>query len=629
VSPVQVSCPACAGPIIFKIGSSLVTVCPYCRSVVARGDRKLEDLGKVAALTDTGSVLAVGLKGRYEGVAFELTGRTQLGHPAGGMWDEWYAAFADGRWGWLAEAQGRYYVTFREPHPNLQGLPDFDHLHLGQSVAPRLGRPPLIAAEKATATALSAEGEIPYRLQPGQTYDYVDLSGPAGEFGTIDYSEETTLVFLGRQVTLDELGIPKMGQPRDHEARRVEGIQVACPQCGGPLELRAPDRTERVGCPHCGALLDARQGQLRFLQALKAKVKLTLPLGSVGRLEGSELTVIGFLVRSVAIEHVKYKWDEYLLYHPRLGFRWLTCSDHHWNYVQPIPPGSASAGGKTACYRDRQFKLFQKADARVEHVLGECYWKVAVGEEVAVADFVRPPQMLSREISRQGNQEEINWSLGTYVPVSDIAKTFGLTTLPAPSTVAPNQPFPYKSIYFSWAALGIVALLVGLFFHILHPERRVYAKTIPLQASRSEVFFSETFSLHGHEQVTVTAVAAVTNSWIDIDGDLVNMETDLVQPFYLPIEYYQGVEDGEAWNEGSRENQVHLPAPSGGPYSLRLEFSRDQVNQPRTVDIRIAQGGVRLLYWFITFGALSGIPGAVLAYHIYFEQQRWKDSNVT
>src|SRR5439155_3346258 len=142
-------------------------------------------------------------------------------------------------------------------------------------------------------------------------------------------------------------------------------------------------RTERVGCPNCGALLDAREGQLRFLQALKSKVKPTLPLGSVGRFEGHELTVIGFLVRSVTIEQVKYSWQEYLLYHPRIGFRWLTRSERHWNYVQSIPPGSVSTESKRATYRHRIFKLFQKATARVEHVLGECYWKVTVGEEVA------------------------------------------------------------------------------------------------------------------------------------------------------------------------------------------------------------------------------------------------------
>jgi uncharacterized Zn finger protein (UPF0148 family) len=628
VNPIQVSCPACGGPISFKIGSSLVTVCPYCRSVVARGDRQLEDLGKVADLVETGSVLQVGLKGRYRGVPFELTGRAQLGHPAGGTWDEWYAAFADGRWGWLAEAQGRYYLTFRQQAADPNGVPPFEKLHIGQAVGPLSGRLVLTVAEKAQANTQSAEGEIPYRLEPGQTYNYVDLSGPAGEFGTLDYSEEPPLVFLGWELALDDLGIPETAQPGPEKTRRVEGIQVACPQCGGPLELRAPDRTERVGCPNCGALLDARQGQLHFLEALKAKVKPALPLGAVGRFEKYELTIIGFLIRSVVIEEVKYRWEEYLLYHPRLGFRWLVHSDRHWNYVHAVPPGSVKVLGKVANYRDKQFKLFQKATARVEHVLGECYWKVTVGEEVAADDFVHPPEMLSREVMWQDGQEEINWSLGQYVPVADIEKAFGVTGLARPFTIAPNQPFLYKSIYLSWAALSAIAFVVGLFFLIIHPARKVYEKTIALKPALVQVFFSDPFPLVGHEYVTVSAQAEVDNSWVDLDGDLVNEQTNLVQPFSLPIEYYHGYDGGEHWSEGGQVNKVHLPAHPAGSYLLRLEISRDKVDRPRWVHVRVDQGGGRLLYWFLTFLALSVVPGSVLAYHIYFEQQRWKDSNV-
>ena len=47
---VQANCPACGGPCVFKVSTSLVTVCPYCQSVIARGDRGLESLGKVADL---------------------------------------------------------------------------------------------------------------------------------------------------------------------------------------------------------------------------------------------------------------------------------------------------------------------------------------------------------------------------------------------------------------------------------------------------------------------------------------------------------------------------------------------------------------------------------------------------
>ena len=109
----RAGCPSCGAEVIFKSGSSVVRVCDFCNSVIARTDRGVEDVGKVADVIESGSPLEVGLRGVCRGVAFELTGRAQVEHAAGGMWDEWYAALADGRWGWLAEAQGRFYLTFQ------------------------------------------------------------------------------------------------------------------------------------------------------------------------------------------------------------------------------------------------------------------------------------------------------------------------------------------------------------------------------------------------------------------------------------------------------------------------------------------------------------------------------------
>src|ERR671916_1820382 len=128
----RANCPACGAEVIFKTGSSVVVVCEFCRSVVARTDRGVEDLGKVADVVESGSPLEVGLRGVYLGVAFELTGRAQLQHAAGGLWDEWYAAFADGRWGWLAEAQGRFYMNFQAP-PSVR-VPPFEQLAPGATV---------------------------------------------------------------------------------------------------------------------------------------------------------------------------------------------------------------------------------------------------------------------------------------------------------------------------------------------------------------------------------------------------------------------------------------------------------------------------------------------------------------
>src|SRR5688572_13842193 len=166
MSGIQANCPSCAAPIEFQKGSTIVLICPFCRSAVARTDRGLNDLGKVAEIADSQSPLKLGLKGEYLGNRFELTGRAQLRHEMGGYWDEWYATFSNGWVGWLSEAQGRFYMTFFQPLPNGVTLPSFDQIQVGASIPEIPSETPLMVTEKGTATAVAADGEIPYKLIP-------------------------------------------------------------------------------------------------------------------------------------------------------------------------------------------------------------------------------------------------------------------------------------------------------------------------------------------------------------------------------------------------------------------------------------------------------------------------------
>src|SRR5687767_13047869 len=446
MSVLVANCPSCGGPVEFKSGQSVVVICTYCRSAVARTDRELKDLGKVAEIVETGSPLDVGLRGTWRGVPFELTGRAQLGHEMGGQWDEWYATFSNGWLGWLAEAQGSFYLTFQYPPTEGVALPSFDQLQLGQPLQGLPQQAQLMVAETGRATARSAKGEIPYLLTPGETYYYADLAGPNGAFGTLDYNESPPLVFLGQQVTLAELGITSTRAP-EREQRQVDAAHLGCPKCGGPLELRAPDKTERVTCPNCNSLLDVNQGQLKFLKALeKPSFQPVIPIGSTGDLPEGKMTVIGAMSRSVTIEGTQYFWGEYLLHNPQIGFRWLVHSDDHWNYVQAVPPGEVTEIARSVRFRGKNYRIFQDAQAVVESVLGEFYWKVEAGEKVRGVDYVSPPYMLSKEVTtlyvadasnpaKKRATGEINWSLGTYVTPKQIEKSFGLSALPRPSGI--------------------------------------------------------------------------------------------------------------------------------------------------------------------------------------------------
>jgi hypothetical protein len=246
---VEANCPSCGGPVEFKVSSSLVAVCPYCRSIVARGDRKLEDFGKVAALVDTNSPLELGVRGRYRDKPFELVGHVQYQHAAGGVWDEWYASFPGDRWGWLAEAHGKFFLTFRVKRSEEVALPPSDAVDVGTRITvPRAGE--LVVHERGVATLSAAAGELPYVPRPGAPHTFADLTGESGFFATLDLNEQPATLFLGHEVTLEQIGIAvRAADDDDRTARQISAKGLSCPNCGGALELKAPDRAERVACP--------------------------------------------------------------------------------------------------------------------------------------------------------------------------------------------------------------------------------------------------------------------------------------------------------------------------------------------------------------------------------------------
>ena len=631
MSVLQANCPNCGSPIEFQKGSTIVLICPFCRSAVARTDRGLEDLGKIAEIADSESPLKMNLRGEFKGNKFELTGRAQMRHEAGGFWDEWYATFSNGWVGWLAEAQGKFYLTFFQPVQKGFNLPRFENLQIGQIIHEIPSRTPLQVAEKGTATAIAAEGEIPYRLTPNEKSDYADLVGQNNAFGTIDYSENPPRAFVGEQVSLDEIGLGAAKSVR-REPQTVAVGAMQCPNCGGAVELVAPDKTERVTCPYCNSLLDVEHGNLKYLKTLKPppnQPDFVLPIGAEGTIENVKQKIIGAVVRSVTIEGVKYFWHEYLLYNPSHGFRWLVHSDNHWNYVEPVNPADVEinqAFGKTAKYKNQTFKIFQDAPAVVEYVKGEFYWRVEQGETVRAADFVAPPLMLSQELSAN----EVNWSLGHYKTNREIERIFGVSNLPKPWSVAPNQPF-VGGFYIKagFALLGLLCVVAIFMIPLSGARSMVLSQQITLDPTAgqttAQTVFSQPFEIKDNRNVRITANAPVDNSWADLDVDLIN-DNNEVESIDIPIEYYNGVEDGESWSEGGQSEDATLSALNAGTYTLRIEGTWQNFQQPLAINVKVEQNVTRGVNFIFAFIILAIFPALTLFRKFKFESRRWSES---
>lgn len=606
----------------FRIGTSFVTICEFCSSAVARSDRGLEDRGKVVDLIDSQSPLDLYLSGRYGESRFEIVGRTQVKHSMGGVWDEWYCAFDSGHWGWLAEAQGHYYMSFSTP---ISGqAPAFQSLGPGQQVM-GVTPEPLVVSELGQATILGAKGEIPYLLDPGLRYHYADLSGAGGVFATLDYSDAAPELYLGKEVTLLELGISVSAPARDEAGKQVSAHALECPNCRGSLELVAPGQCERIACPYCGALSDVNQGKLNILQILdKGRFPdPPLALGSKGLFEGHEMIVAGYMVRSTTWHGEVFYWDEYLLYHPQVGFRWLTDSDGHWSYVEPVGLADVTKSYSAAKYDGHTYRCFDSVESQVEFVLGQFYWNVGIGERVYMADYSCPPYSLSEEQS----ETEVTWSKSTYLPKKEVEKTFGIELRdPATGTVGLNQPYPHRGVYKAFMLVGALAIAVFAFGNVRNRGKIVTSQTFSYEAapkSESQVQFSESFTLTGNRNIEIETYAPVSNSWVYMQFDLINQETGAATFFDQPVEFYSGSD----WTEGNNRPKKVLASVGKGTYTLRAGIERKDWMRPIAVNVTIREGVMLFRYLLILGGFLLLIPLFTFLHQRSFEQRRWSDAS--
>ena len=112
--------------------------------------------------------------------------------------------------------------------------------------------------------------------------------------------------------------------------------------------MRAEAASESLASPHCGAVLDARDPRHQVLAKYRHKLGVTpkIPIGTRGTLRGEQLEGLGPMRRAVRYSGVVYSWDEYLLWNPYKGFRWMVESNGHWLLVKTVETKvQESAGG--------------------------------------------------------------------------------------------------------------------------------------------------------------------------------------------------------------------------------------------------------------------------------------------
>lgn len=410
---------------------------------------------------------------------------------------------------------------------------------------------------------------------------------------------------------------------------------LTCPSCGGTIALRAAGISVNLICEHCGTTLDATDPDVKIIaRAAAAMGQPEIPLGTRGEIDGVRWEVVGYLERGDG----ESEWSEYLLFNPYIGYAFLLDDGHRFSLgrlIDRLP----DRGFNAVEYAGESYRKFgERYDTQVKFVVGEFYWRVAVGERVSVTDYVRPGKTLSCE----ENEGEKTWTLLTLLDRGVAEAAFGIEKRGVNlATPAPHEPSPYRERLIEAAIIGLVAaftfLLIAAMGNVTHrlAEARFDA-TLDAPMSTHVIKDIAIANPAGNAITIYAEAASIDNGWVDVDLSLVNTATDQTFDGYVLAEQYHGVDGDGPWSEGRRRGSATFSGVPPGRYNLVVELTGhrwvgttrlawsapEQAAVTVPVEIAVVSGGVFAGNVWLGLLAILAWPAILLALHLSFEKRR-------
>lgn len=395
-----------------------------------------------------------------------------------------------------------------------------------------------------------------------------------------------------------------------------------CRSCGGQVNLLAPGQTLSATCRHCGAIADLTDENFAVISKHREKMSRQplIDIGTKVNLEGKTWQVVGYMFRLV--REFDFYWEEYLLFNPYHGFRFLACAYGHWSWIKMVQDMPFSAFSSTHfSYKDKAFRPLTQGQAEVVYVLGEFYWKVHIGDIAQTVDYVSPPFMLSMEAESGG----VIWSLGEYLDPRTVADAVGLdiSQMPPRTGVGANQVNPHKKnlkrIVPIWLIGMLLTVILGFVFTGMAPEKVLldlnYTYPIAEDTVSKEFIVADGID---NIEVDVTVTNDFSNHWLEYAGTLHNVTTNLNYEMLIPVEFYEGNDDGH-WTEGSREVELVLNEIPEGKYELVSAIASDTTG---TVNVKVWRGVPVFSNWILVLVLLAIVPIVLFFKSAAFEKKR-------
>lgn len=405
-----------------------------------------------------------------------------------------------------------------------------------------------------------------------------------------------------------------------------------CPNCGGSITVKALGHSISAVCAYCSSVVDVANENLRILSTANERTRPTLlTIGSKGRLAGIFWEIIGYMEKTD--ESDIYRWDEYLLYNPYQGFRFLVQTNGHWSLFKVLKKSVATSDYTSEIKFDgRLYQCFQKGLTKVAYVKGEFYWRVRKDEESFVTDYVAPPYMLS--VAQ--NDEEINVALGEYIEPKAIENAFVLTyEIPERIGVGPNQAGHYNTEYVAkiWYTFA-VALVLATFIQIL--SAFTAHSTVLLEnsfeiesANKNQTVSTEKFNVPRQSNLEISSYARLDNDWLELGLELVNDKDNTVKQTKQALEFYSGFDYDGYWKEGDLDRDSVFSAVPPGDYRLLIDadWGANYLKKPMAFYIKVKRDVSNWSNYGFTLLLMLIFPAFITVRYYQIESARWSESD--
>lgn len=425
------------------------------------------------------------------------------------------------------------------------------------------------------------------------------------------------------------------------EPARTEPVQ--CPACGGPITLKGFGAVEQVSCPYCGSELRPEDsGALRILQQYqRARQESALPLNARGTLEGTEWEIIGIVWRHCVVDGISYPWQEFLLYNPYKGYRWLVyqMTDGHWSLGGALPgaPKTRASMHKSVVFRKQVFKHFQTSVAQVTYVEGEFPWQVRHGDHAIAHDYVADTESLS--IEEQATEEggsDVNFTRMRHIEGREVWKAFGAPgSPPSTSGVGMLSPNPWMQgralLWLSFAVLLVLWAAASVLYVQGRDTEVVFTKSgLPLEPYSQEITIGE----KGKDTTLEVTFAAqpLSNAWAYADIMLISKASEEAVGVGATAEEWHGNTGGESWREGKPSETITVGGVKGGTYLLQIvPQAGAQAGKPTPTNLKfsvsIKQDVVLARYIVLPLLIILAFPFLNFLLGRVYEARRWANSD--